>query len=397
MVKKICHPLGMLLLMALISSLFSLPSSATNEELPRYYMGSAVHAGKDDGYNKITTISTEDFHYGWDLGEFYMEDFTRVITDDPGNPVFLKTVGDTVTLRFKLLQDIDKLNGNENYAIETDSNGKDIYFQIPQTNFGRGTLIIRHTDYQNHKGEPTVYTDYLAALTMGADVEVQCLEEGDYEVALNYEIVKKGWLGMNIYDNYRIFFTFSVRNGNCMVYPFDTQTGDELTNTAFTENGFRLDLARSRYLDIDIKKSVMNEGRDGLVEDVRFNKPARDGEEYTDEGIYTITVSNRYTKQETVKKIYIGSDKVLKAHVTTGLSVADINEHLAKGGDIAEDGTLVPLEGNFEGNANITPPNSAGGNETAKNNSGTTIIISLVVIFVLAGTIIFFGKCRKAR
>lgn len=72
-------------------------------------------------------------------------------------------------------------------------------------------------------------------------------------------------------------------------------TGDELTNSTMTENGFRLDLAKSRYLKVNIKREMLKDSADGLVEDTRFNGPARDGAEYTEEGIYTITVSNEYT------------------------------------------------------------------------------------------------------
>ncbi len=77
-----------------------------------------------------------------------------------------------------------------------------------------------------------------------------------------------------------------------MVYPFDVLTKGELTNSSLTENGFYLDLAKSRYLDIDVKKEVLVQGSDALTEDTRFNRPAKDGEQYTDEGIYTITVRN---------------------------------------------------------------------------------------------------------
>ena len=90
-------------------------------------------------------------------------------------------------------------------------------------------------------------------------MEVKLCEEGDYEVALDYELRKNnldlfGWNPFPSYNDYRIFFRFSVRNGNCMVYPFDVVTGAELTNSSITENGFYLDLAKSRYLNIDIKK-----------------------------------------------------------------------------------------------------------------------------------------------
>jgi len=59
-----------------------------------------------------------------------------------------------------------------------------------------------------------------------------------------------------------------------MVFPFDVATGEELTNKAITENGFYLDLAKSRYLEINVKKKFFVRVRRGLTEDVRFNKPA---------------------------------------------------------------------------------------------------------------------------
>ena len=84
----------------------------------------------------------------------------------------------------------------------------------------------------------------------------------------------------------------------------------------------------------------MTEGADGLVEDTRFNGPAQDGAEYTDEGIYTITVANEYTGQLTVKKIYVGTNNVLRAHMTTGLSIPEINNLVDQGASIADDGTI---------------------------------------------------------
>lgn len=330
----------------LFSSMQAFAAEGANEN--KYYLGSVVNAGKDTGYSENNAITEKDPHFGWTLGKFYVDGYTRQTTDDNGNVVFLKTVGDTVTLWFNLEQDITKLNGDEMLSICSDTNGFDQYFGIEKTDMGRGTLIIRHTDYQNNSREPVIYTDYLAAnATEGAAVEVKLCEEGDYEVALNYEIRQDnldifGWNPFPSYYNYRIYFKFSVRNGNCMVYPFDVATGAELTNSSITENGFYLDLAKSRYLNIDIKKEVRMEGAEGLTEDVRFNKPARDGEQYTDEGIYTITVTNLYTHQTTTKVIYVGTDDVLKAHVVTGMSISDIEYQLALGATVAEDGTLIP-------------------------------------------------------
>ena len=337
---------SIIVLILLVSTVMQPIAVLANEN--KYYMGTAVNAGHDTGFSENNKITEKDPHFGWKLGSFYVDGYTRVTEDKNNDPVFLKNVGDTVTLWFELEQDISKLNGDEMLSIAGDTNGYDEYFGVEKTDMGRGTLIIRHTDYQNHTGDPVIYTDYLAATaSQDAAVEVKLCEEGDYEIALDYEIRKDnvdlfGWNPFPSYYNYRIYFRFSVRNGNCMVYPFDVATGSELTNSAITENGFYLDLANSRYLNIDIKKEVRREGAEGLTEDVRFNKPAKDGEQYTDEGIYTITVSNLYTNQTTTKVIYVGTDEVLKAHVVTGLSINDIEYQLSMGATVAADGTLIP-------------------------------------------------------
>lgn len=308
-----------------------------------YRLGSKVRVKDFDTYSGEEPIEKGDVHYGWELGDFFVSGYTEEVSDASGDPVFLKNVGDQVTLWFRLNQNIDALNGKDTLSITADAEGSDQYFETPTTDFGRGTLIIRYTDYNNVRSEPTIYTNYLEAnTTVGADTKVQLFEEGDYEVALDYEVTDDQLL--DTIGHYRIFFRFSVRNGNCMVYPFDVVTGSELTNSSMTENGFRLDLAKSRYLKVNIKREVLMDSADGLVEDTRFNGPARDGAEYTDEGIYTITVHNDYTDQTTTKKIYVGTNKVLRAYMTTGLSIPEINELIAEGATIQEDGTIQLAE-----------------------------------------------------
>lgn len=327
----------------LLASSGKAPAEPDPDE-PRYYMGEVVNTGKDNGYSEVHHIDSKDPHFGWTLGRFFVSGYTSVYEDENGDPVFIKTLGDQVELWFQLEQDIDCLNGHDALSISEDTNGFDESFGISKNNFGRGALITRHTDYRNAVGTPQLYTDYLSGMTAsGANTTVQLFEEGDYEVALDYEVKEESMKVINSYSNYRITFKFSVRNGNCMVYPFDVASGAELTNTAITENGFYLDLARSRYLDINIKREVLAEGAVGLTEDIRFNRPARDGDQYTDEGIYTITVSNRYTGQETTKQIYVGTNKILMAHMVTGLSVEEVREQIAKGAQIAEDGTIIGL------------------------------------------------------
>lgn len=295
---------------------------------PVYYLSaSAINAGLDTGYSRANAITGSDPHFGWRMGRFFMTDFTRV-TESEENPVFIKTIGDKVTLWFDLEQNIDALNGSVMLVLNADANGYDQHFGVQRTNFGRGTLIVRHTNYQNAKKDPVIYTDYLLAKgTTGANTRVELFEEGDYEVALDYELADNEITHiLNKHNNYRVFFRFSVRNGNCMVYPFDILTGEELTNTSITENGFSLDLARSRYLDINVKRSVIMERAGGIVEDERFNRPARDGDQYTQEGIYTITVSNRYTGETTTKTIFVGTEDLLMEYIDRGFSTNNLSK-----------------------------------------------------------------------
>ena len=318
---------------------------------PMKKLGTKINTGLDNGYSGNEAIDKDDPHYGWDIGYFYVNGYTRETKATDNTPVFLKNVGDKVTLWFHLSQDITKLHGNENLSISEDKDGYDRAFEIEQTNFEHGTLIIQYTNPQGEAQEPIIYTDYLAAnATTGANTKVQLFEEGDYVVSLNYEIKSMGGPlnAIASYTNYKITFSFSIRNGNCMVYPFDNLTGSELADNAITENGFKLDMAKSKYLTIDVKRSVLVVGTDGyLTEDVRFNRPAKDGEVYTSEGIYTFTVRNLYTNEETEKTIYVGSSNYLRALSAMGMSIAELNAEIEKGSIIREDGTIeafVPVD-----------------------------------------------------
>lgn len=308
-----------------------------------YRLGDKVHVEKHDGYFGQKEIEKGDLHYGdngeWNLGNFFVSGHTDEVVESNGNVVFLKNVGDKVTLWFNLEQNIDALDGNEKLSITADGEGHDQYFGTGTMNFGRGALIIRKTDHNNNRGEAQIYTNYLEANTsVGADTIVRLCEEGDYEVALDYEITSDELIDK--IGHYRIFFTFSVRNSNCMVYPFDLATGIELKNGSISESGFRLDYANSLYLTVNVKREILTEGADGLVEDTRFNRSAKDGAEFTDEGIYTITVKNKYNGETTTKRIYVGTNSILRAHMVEGLSIPEINNLLAQGATINDDGFI---------------------------------------------------------
>lgn len=384
--------------------------SNVTEPNKTYSLGSKVRAKNFDGYFGEELIDKNDIHYGWDLVNFFVSGYTDVVKEDDGNTVFLKNVGDKVTLWFKLNQNIDSMDNNKDLSITADTEGYDQYFETPKMNFGRGVLIIRYTDYNNVKAEPTIYTNYLEAnASVGADTKVQLFEEGDHEVALDYQVTSDELIDK--VGHYRIFFKFSVRNGNCMVCPFDVKTGNELTNSSMTENGFRLDLAKSRYLKINLKRETLKDSADGLVEDTRFNGSAKDGAEYTDEGIYTITVSNEYTGQFTTKKIYVGTNNVICAYMTTGLSIEEINNLIEDGATISDDGTiqlatLSPAEETTEPEEETATPSpsatpasseSANSEESEATEKTSTTISTAVIIGILVCTVIVAGIVVKTR
>jgi hypothetical protein len=339
---------GIMGLFVIITSIFTPIGVAAASKDNVYYDGE-TQKKDDDGYDKDKNMKDSDVHYGWSLGQFQITGYTRKQEMEDGSPLFIKNVGDTISLSFLLEQDITALNGEDNVFISEDKDGYDNYFGISKdnkTNFGCGTLLVKYTDYQNKTTYVAPYVDYLNGVEEGAETDIQFFDEGDYEVALDYEIRKNNidfWKVHTApsYSHYQILIKFSVRNGNCMVYPFDVESHSELVNSSFTENGFYLDLARSRYLNIDVKKMNYVESDGTLIEDVRFNKPASDGEAFTDEGIYVITVKNVYTNRETEKKIYVGANPILKAYVTTGKDIEYIKEMIAEGAIIEDDGTIT--------------------------------------------------------
>ena len=367
----------------------------------RYSLGETVLVSDFASYSGSKEISKGDLHYGWKLGNFFVSGFTSSVSSKD-EVVFLKNAGDVVTLWFNLTQNISALNNDGGLTITSDNDGHDRYFQTPMTNFGKGMLIIRYTDYENVKHDPVMYYDYLLANTMmGANTRVQLFEEGDYEVALDYEVTKSQLIPQT--HHYRIFFKFSVRNANCMVYPFDIATGAELTNSSVTENGFSLDLANSRYLNLYIKKEVWMEGADGLTEDTRFNTTAKDGDRYTDEGIYTITAKNQYTGIETTKKIYVGTNRILAAYANSNYSIPEIQRMVEQGATIYEDGSISMPNSN-EPTVAAEPTEApltelvSSGNKSGVESSGaqsSVVVIAIVCAVVVALVIAVIGFYKK--
>lgn len=401
---------------AVLALAFALPFAAFADEQMatasasnKFYYGDKVNTGLDNGYSEVNPVKDDDPHFGWEIGRFVVTGFTSKAGDE-GMPVFLKNKGDQVQLSFILEQDINALNGDEAKKISDDKDGKDLQFEIPKSEngFGRGMLIVRHTDFQNASTDPEVYRDYLPALVVGAETKVDLCEEGDYEIALDYEVESPGMLPFRpAYNNYRIAFQFKVRNSNTMMFLFDTKTNNELFNGSVTPNGFRIDLAGSRYLDVSVKKDVMNETHNGLTEDTRFNRTATDGAVFEEEGIYTIKVKNPNTGEEsTEKRIYVGTDDVLKASVANNLEVAEVQRRIQAGETVDANGKFMQAASESSAAASsVSDKGSGSGNAnnenktTAENNQGGLPIVLIAIGIVVAAVIValLLSRSRKRK
>ena len=310
-----------------------------------YEFSDVYRVDSQDGFKNPTAIKSDDPHNDWTLGKFYVSGYTDV-TYDGDVPIFLKVPGDKAALWFNLEHALDKCDGRTDVKVEYISSGSDLYFGTPTINdFGRGALIIRKTD-KNNKKERYIYTNYLeASATVGANTRVDLFEEGDYEVALDYQLHydKPFVFGTTTTKTltYRVFFKFKVRNGDISAFIRDVDTNQFITNANIAENGFYIDVANSQYLTLSIKREVLSESLDGLVEDTKFTGVAKEGRHYTDEGIYTVTVKNQATGDSVEKKVYVGDSDILKAHVVTGVSISEINERLATGAYIDENGYII--------------------------------------------------------
>ena len=343
--KSIAVALSIVLFFGNIS--FADNDGETNKE-KKYYYHDVYNTGKDNGYSGYHEIDDDDMHYGWELGKFQLSGFVDKTVDDNGNIIFFKNYDTKMSLDFILEQNIEELNGNDSMFICNDKNGYDEEFNIPKGDIEHGCLIVTKTDHENITTRPIFYGDYLVGVEKDMSTDILLLEEGDYTVVLDYEIRHDrvhvpvvGWDIAPEYANYRIKFSFSVRNSNCMVFIRDAETKSELPEKAIAENGFFLDLANSHYLSIFIIRKQIAANGYSLVEDTRFNAMISEGTIIDKEGLYEITVKNPANNLETQKRVYVGKDPIMKAYIVSGYSLEEIQEFISNGATINEAGEII--------------------------------------------------------
>ena len=79
---------------------------------------------------------------------------------------------------------------------------------------------------------------------------VEINEEGTYNIALDYLVETSGIGGKT--EGYRTSFSFEIRNGDGIAFLRDVKTTSELQNCAVTENGFKIDLAKSHSVKVHV-------------------------------------------------------------------------------------------------------------------------------------------------
>ncbi len=353
-----------------------------------------VKTRHDSGFSDVETIEKDDPHYGWGLGTFYIQGFTEVMKEDDGTPVFLKNVGDELILGFDLKRNIDDLKGDKKLRINEDVNGYDKLFEVSQTNMGRGCLIVRETDYQNKMHAAVTYPHYLTAVQQKtANTRVKPFAEGDYEVAMDYELQYPGFAGIAQYNDYKIQFRFKIRNSNCMVFFYNLgENKDEITNGAVAKDGFRVDFKNSYFLNVTVNKEIIVDHDGILTLDTRYSRSVADGSEYTDEGLYTITISNNYTNEKVVKRISVGQNKVLNVYAAHNgtIDINEISKKLDQGAEIDDQWKLRLVEADAEHQFNSNQNDYDGFKQAdssdlqGTSNGHKSITPSSLAIFALA-------------
>ncbi len=68
--------------------IFGEADETSPDATPMKKLGSKINTGKDNGYSGTEPIDKDDPHYGWDIGYFYVNGYTRE-TSIGQTPVFL--------------------------------------------------------------------------------------------------------------------------------------------------------------------------------------------------------------------------------------------------------------------------------------------------------------------
>lgn len=229
--------------------------------------GTLIETGRDNGYSGSNKVEKGNPHYGWSLGNFTISGFVRKKAGAFGITTFYVHEGDTgFKLSYKLNYSLDKLAGKDNLSINEDTNGYDTEFDIEKQNFGYGALFLRRRDNNTGKyDKASKRLNFLYARKPGNSfVVTNSMTEGDYELALDYEIQEKyGFLNsLTNWWNYKVTYRFAVRYID--EEPIETSNANaRLIKNSSTDEAYRL-ITKSDWFQ-NAKSAGTDVGDDGSL------------------------------------------------------------------------------------------------------------------------------------
>ena len=403
-----------------------LPAFAAEENTGNYSTNSNTYTfnetkttADNNGYTNPSALDAGDPLLGVNVVDIEIGNFSST-TIFNGTRVFLKTSPDVPVLSINVNADLGNLGGSGAYICSDSATVVSDYGYRGKV--GYGLLAIEHTDYTG-KTEAFFTPDLFNVLKENDDIIPAFFgEEGLYRISVFFETEKyvktvKDWKNpfyykkkkVYEYRNYRVDASYEIRNGNTMVYTFDS-AGNEISNGSVVTDGFYLDLANSHYLDVQIKKEVVgNSGFLGETTDTRFNTVGVDKRFYDSEGLYTIVVSNPVTGASTTKKILVAGQEnsTLKKAVATTYS-SDFpelvrllaeeekrqNEMLETNSNLPQDD--IPQENNEYQEDEFTSSFVSSASQSDTNESIELVVIIFVMCvlltFLIAGAVILVKK-----
>lgn len=299
----------------------------------------------DKNFTNPEPMDEDDPHTGWEMGYFTVSGYDSY-TESDGTPVFLTDDSGFAVLNFTLLQDIDCLAGDSDLSVADAGQSSDEQSGISRQNFGRGTLIVQYSDGDGNVLEPEVNADFLEAAAQNETEQVLTCQEGDYTITLDYRLVdQSAYFGIFYfgpsYTDYQIRFHFSVRSGLCDVNLEDLGTGETLEDRASTSTGFFLCADTSSYLQIQYTRQRLIGSPDGWTLEEVGSGTARRQQEFTEEGIYTLTMQNVYTGETRYKTIYVGTDEASSEFTASGSTVENFRKETDNSDAFTEKGAAA--------------------------------------------------------
>ena len=218
----------------------------------------------------------------------------------------------------KYLEDFANAKGFKNLRHFSDDGYTGTNFNRPQFNALLAEIEAGHVDTVIVKDMSRFGRDYLQ---VGFYTEVLFPDKGIHFIAINNGVdsenpteneftpflnLMNDWYAKDTSRKIKAVFHNRMQSGlRCSGSMFDLGTGAELEDYSRTAEGFRIDLANSHSLKVDVVRYALNQSGNGL--DIRSNAPASDGDQFDRTGYYEITIENSETGEKMTKHIFIGN------------------------------------------------------------------------------------------